>query len=103
LASQAHDALAAVKRDGRGALVFMHVDGRPEGVVRAFAQDFHGATEAQSQLRADALRDLGTGCQILLDLGLRDLRLITNTDRAIVGVDAYGLRIVERVPLIGIR
>ena len=49
--------------------------------------------------QAEALRDLGTGCQILLDLGLQDLCLLTNSARPIVGIEAYGLRVVERRPL----
>ena len=61
-------------------------------------RDFVGDAPRAAQPRADALRDLGTGCQILLDLGLRRLRLVTNSTRPILGVDAYGLEIVERIP-----
>jgi len=49
--------------------------------------------------QATALRDLGTGCQILVDLGMRKLRLLSSSNRPIVGVEAYGLSIVERVRL----
>jgi 3,4-dihydroxy 2-butanone 4-phosphate synthase/GTP cyclohydrolase II len=104
LARQGLDALAAVRREGRGVVVFMHLDGRDhDNLRRSFGQDFQGSVEVSSQRSADALRDLGTGCQILLDLGLRDLRLLTNNDRPIVGIDAYGLRVVERVPLVATR
>ena len=48
-----------------------------------------------AERRAEVLRDLGTGCQVLLDLGLRDLRILSNNKRPIIGLDAYGLRIVE--------
>jgi 3,4-dihydroxy 2-butanone 4-phosphate synthase/GTP cyclohydrolase II len=103
VARQALDSVSTIRREGGGAVVLMHMDGRPDHLHRTFSQDFHGSAESGVQARADALRDLGTGCQILLDLGLRDLRLLTNTDRPIVGVDAYGLHVVERVPLIGLQ
>lgn len=104
LGRQALDALATIRREGRGVLVLMHLDGRSaDNLLRAFAADFHGASEANPQLRADALRDLGTGCQILLDLGYKDLRLLTNSDRPIVGIEAYGLHLVDRLPLMGVR
>jgi 3,4-dihydroxy 2-butanone 4-phosphate synthase/GTP cyclohydrolase II len=110
LGRQALDALAAVKREGRGVVVFMHLDGRsPEHVQRAFGHDFlrpqvdGGMAVGVPSRSADALRDLGTGCQILLDLGLCELRLMTNSARPIVGVEAYGLHIADRVPLMGVR
>ncbi len=100
LARQGLDALAAIQAEGNGVAVFMFLDGRSEeNLQRMFGNDFHGSGELASQARADALRDLGTGCQILRDLGLSELRLLTNSDRAIVGVEAYGLHIVDRLPL----
>ena len=76
----------------------MHLGPSETAVDAHFSMDLgEEPTEPPVQLRADALRDLGTGCQILLDLGLRDLRLLTRSTRAIIGVEAYGLRIVERV------
>ncbi len=96
----AHVALAEIARAGSGALVLMHVDGGGlDAIAESFRRDFAGRSTSRPQARADALRSLGTGCQILLDLGLRDLRLLSSSDRSIVGIDAYGLRIVERVPL----
>ena len=100
LAASAFWALRQIRDEGRGALVFMHLAGVSGPVLeRTFAKDFGGELAPIEQPRAEALRDLGTGCQILLDMGLRNLRLLTSTRRAIVGVDAYGLHIVERVPL----
>lgn len=101
VARQALDMLAMIEARGRGALVLMHVDQHgADGFVRAFAGDFGGeVVEAVPATKAEALRDLGTGCQILLDLGLGQLQLCTNTDRTVVGIDAYGVHIVERVPL----
>jgi 3,4-dihydroxy 2-butanone 4-phosphate synthase/GTP cyclohydrolase II len=104
IARQALDALATMQREGRGVLVLMHLDGRgPDSLQRLFTQDFGGTSEGSGASRAEALRDLGTGCQILLDLGLSQLRLLTNSDRPIVGIEAYGLHIAERVPLLGVR
>ena len=98
----ARTALASLRQiaeAGSGALVFMHLDGGgPANSHLAFMRDFVGDAPRAAQPRADALRDLGTGCQILLDLGLRRLRLVTNSTRPILGVDAYGLEIVERIP-----
>lgn len=100
LSRQAFDSLGVIAREGRGALVFMHLDGRSlDNLQRTFAQDFGGPSEVAPSTRAEALRDLGTGCQILLDLGLKELRLLTNSDRPIVGIEAYGLHIAERVPV----
>jgi len=92
-------ALHAVANAGSGAVVLMHLSAPLQQLTRTFARDFEGQTEPSVQQRADALRDLGTGCQILLDLGLRDLKLLSSSARPIVGVEAYGLRITERIPL----
>jgi len=101
-AEQARKALEAIHAAGAGALVLMNLDGVNEASVRwAFSQDFGGESGPRKLVQADALRDLGTGCQILLDLGLRDLRLLTNSTRSIVGIEAYGLQIVERLSLNG--
>lgn len=95
-------AMVALKRihdSGRGALVLMHLD-PPHALIRsAFKRDFGGDVEPPVRANADALRDLGTGCQILVDIGLRDLRLMTSTKRPIVGIEAYGLSVVERIEL----
>jgi 3,4-dihydroxy 2-butanone 4-phosphate synthase / GTP cyclohydrolase II len=100
LARQSLDMLGMIAREGRGVLVLMHLDQRgPETLQKLFQADFGGTVDTAPQTRADALRDLGTGCQILLDLGVSNLRLCTNSDRPIVGIDAYGVHIVERVPL----
>jgi 3,4-dihydroxy 2-butanone 4-phosphate synthase / GTP cyclohydrolase II len=101
-AASARSALEAIAKRGAGALVFMHVAGPSCDVIeRAFIRDFEGQDVAPTQLRADALRDLGTGCQILLDLGVRDIHILTTSRRPIVGIEAYGLKLVERIPLGG--
>ncbi|MFT4626136.1 MAG: 3,4-dihydroxy 2-butanone 4-phosphate synthase/GTP cyclohydrolase II [Myxococcota bacterium] len=99
LATTMRGALEAIASAGCGALVLMHL-GPSAGVIESqFVEDFGGSPLPLPlpQARADALRDLGTGCQILLDLGMRELRLLTRSSRSIVGLEAYGLRIVERV------
>lgn len=100
LAHQARDSLQAIRADGGGVLVLMHVDGgSPDAIRRQFALDVGAKAPDASPTRAEALRDLGTGCQILVDLGVTDLRLLTDSPRPVAGIDAYGLRIVARVPL----
>ncbi len=98
--ASAWSALHAIARAGEGAVVLMHLSPPLDALRRTFGREFQGENEDLVQPRADALRDLGTGCQILLDLGLRDLKLLTSSKRPIVGVDAYGLKITERVPLV---
>ena len=99
LARSARTALERVHQAGEGAVILMHLQGGGmEGLEASFRSDFLEPQAAPST-RAQALRDLGTGCQILVDLGLRDLALLTNSPRPIVGVEAYGLTITERLPL----
>jgi len=96
--SLAMGALQRIHEEGRGALVLMHLD-PPHGLIRsAFQRDFVGEASTPVRANADALRDLGTGCQILVDIGLRDLRLLTSSMRPIVGIEAYGLTVAERIP-----
>jgi 3,4-dihydroxy 2-butanone 4-phosphate synthase/GTP cyclohydrolase II len=91
-------ALERIAQAGTGAVVFMHLDGGgPANILKSFSREFGAEAPTAPQPRADALRDLGTGCQILLDLGLRRLHLLTSNPRPIVGVEAYGLEIVDRV------
>lgn len=90
-------AMAAMKQihdAGRGVLVLMHLAPPADRVVRGFQQDFEATDIPVVLAHADSLRDLGTGCQILLDLGLSNLELLSNSNRPIVGVEAYGLHIV---------
>jgi len=96
-AALAMDALQRIHEEGRGALVLMHLD-PGHGLIRtAFQRDFVGDTRPPVRANADTLRDLGTGCQILVDIGLRDLRLLSSSMRPIVGIEAYGLSVVERI------
>jgi 3,4-dihydroxy 2-butanone 4-phosphate synthase/GTP cyclohydrolase II len=102
---QLHRALAIIAREGHGVLVYMRQEGRGIGLLnklKAYELQDQGkdTVEANHALgfRAD-LRHYGIGAQILLDLGLRNLRILTNNPKKIVGIEGYGLRVVERLPL----
>jgi 3,4-dihydroxy 2-butanone 4-phosphate synthase/GTP cyclohydrolase II len=100
LARQARSALQRIADEGRGALVLMHQGGMgADDVETQWLRDFAGGEPGPTRARADELRDLGAGCQILRDLGLAQLRLLVGSSRSVVGVEAYGLSIVERIGL----
>ncbi len=99
-------ALQNIEKEGRGVLLYMRQEGRGMGLkgkLRAYqVQDSDGldTVEANEHLGYPAdLRDYGIGAQILADLGVRQMRLMTNNPQKVRGLDGYGLEIVERVPL----
>jgi 3,4-dihydroxy 2-butanone 4-phosphate synthase / GTP cyclohydrolase II len=103
--SQLHKALEIIRREGRGILVYMRQEGRGIGLLnklKAYELQDRGmdTVEANHALgfRAD-LRHYGIGAQILVDLGVKNLRILTNNPKKIVGIEGYGLRVLERVPL----
>jgi 3,4-dihydroxy 2-butanone 4-phosphate synthase / GTP cyclohydrolase II len=103
--SQLHKALTIIAREGRGVLVYMRQEGRGIGLLnklKAYELQDQGkdTVEANHALGFGAdLRHYGLGAQILVDLGVKNLRYLTNNPKKIVGIGGYGLRVVERVPL----
>ena len=102
---QLQTAMKMVEKEGKGVIVYMHQEGRGIGLtnkIRAYNLQENGRDTVEANIELgfkEDLRDYGIGAQILVDVGVRKMRLMTNNPKKIVGLEGYGVTVVERVPI----
>ena len=103
---QLHTAMEMIEKEGRGAVLYMRQEGRGIGLankLHAYKKQEQGMDTVEANVAlgfAPDLRDYGEGAQMLVDLGIHQLRLMTNNPCKIAGLEGYGLEIAERVPIV---
>ncbi len=102
---QLHKAMEMIKKEGKGVILYMKQEGRGIGLInklKAYELQDKGLDTVEANIKLGFkpdLRDYGVGAQILVDLGVRKMRLMTNNPKKIVGLEGYGLKVVERVSI----
>jgi 3,4-dihydroxy 2-butanone 4-phosphate synthase/GTP cyclohydrolase II len=103
--SQLHKAMAMIRKEGKGVILYMRQEGRGIGLVnklKAYALQDEGLDTVEANVKLgfkDDLRDYGIGAQMLVELGVRKMRLMTNNPKKLIGLEGYGLRVVDRVSI----
>ena len=102
---QLHRAMQMIEQEGKGIVLYMRQEGRGIGLykkLKAYELQEKGLDTVEANIKLGVspdLRDYGVGAQILFDLGVRKLRLMTNNPKKVIGLEGYGLEVIERVPI----
>lgn len=102
---QLHKAMEIIRKEGKGVILYMKQEGRGIGIInklKAYELQDKGLDTVEANIKLGFkpdLRDYGIGAQILVDLGVKKMRLMTNNPKKIVGLEGYGLKVISRVPI----